>query len=418
MPLHILPILDQNKARSPADNHYSLLGHVINHRFSFIRKVGAGTYGLIYLVEDLFNGSQYAAKIVLKSPVKGHGSDQKAYIQQTIYHYFESHDLRATTLGFDQVKHDGMSCPYLREIALHLAVHDHPNVVTIHHVLLLEDFALIILMDFFPQGDLFGNIIEEQIFQNPPAHQNKQLLMKNCMHQLITAIAYCADKSVYHCDLKPENIMVSYNPNHRRSPQSDHIIDHGELQVCLTDFGLAMTLPLICCNVCRGSSFYMAPERIVNFNTNRLVKSLINIDEFETDLNAQLESNSKYFPTLAGDIWSLGILFINLTCSRNPWPIANINDRHEVFSNYILNNRGLLRAILPILRQFNALLDDIFVLNPNQRLPLAEMAERIAHCDFYNDLVEFNGQLCTPPKEFKSKASTPTNSKVAVLPYI
>ena len=52
----------------------------------------------------------------------------------------------------------------LAEISLHLKVHQHPNIATIHQVLNIEDFAIIILMDHFEQGDLFTNIIDRQIF--------------------------------------------------------------------------------------------------------------------------------------------------------------------------------------------------------------------------------------------------------------
>lgn len=415
MTLHIVPLLD-NETVAPQRQTNSLLGFCINSRFRFSKKIGAGTYGLIYLVEDTVTRAHYAAKLILTnlplpSTLRHERTDQKKYIEQQMFQYFSTHvPLRAQELDLEEIETLGASNPALREIALHLKVHRHPNVVTIHHVALLEDFAVVTFMDYFPQGDLFGNIIDKQLFLSPPPHQDRQLLMKSCMIQLIDAIAFCAAKSVYHCDLKPENIMVRYNPNHRRLPESDSIVDYGELQVCLIDFGLAMTSNLICCNVCRGLSFYMAPERIVNYNTSRLVKSLLNMDEFSTDRKCQTELAAKYLATLPGDVWSLGILFINITCSRNPWPIANINDRHEVFSNYILNNHELLRAILPILRQFNVLLNEIFHLNPNQRISLEALRIRIASCDFFHDRVDYNEQLYTPPEEFQSKAATPYSS--------
>ena len=420
MVLHVLPLLDPKPIHSapapprptPVDNN--LDGYVLNSRFLFTTKIGAGTFGLIYLVQDMATGASYAAKIILAdhtTPEKSRGVDAKALILEKIHRYFACHrPLKAKELSLESVQREGGNIPAVREIALQLTVHKHPNVATIRHVLLLGELAVITLMDYFPQGDLFGNIIDRQIFQCPPPHQDKQLLMKNCMLQLIDAVAYCASKSVFHCDLKPENVMVSYNPEYRRPAHNKNVIDYGELQIFLIDFGLAMSNNLICCNVCRGSSFYMAPERIVNYNTCSLVKSLINMEEFCTDEKLRSELALKLFPTLAGDIWSLGVLFVNITCLKNPWPIANINDRQEVFHNYIVNDSSVLRTILPILRQFNQLLNSIFALNPNQRIPLQKLAHKVVACDFFNDPIEYNSQLYTPPQEFLSMATTPVST--------
>lgn len=390
---------------------YTLDGFIINNRYRFVKKIGAGTYGLIYLVEDMAENACYAAKMVLtdQTPTShADAAENKRSIQRKFYQYFASRpQLLAQELDLDIIARDGAQLPILKEIALHLRVHDHPNVVSIHGVLNLERFAVVTLMDYFQQGDLFGNIIDNQMFLRPPVHQDKQLLMKNCMLQLIEAVQYCSLRGVYHCDLKPENVMVDYNPSYQRKADAKDIVDYDELRVCLIDFGLAMTSNLICCNACRGSSFYMAPERIVNFNTNKLVRSLVNMDEFENVPNSTLDLNSKYFPTLSGDIWSLGVLFINITCARNPWPVANINDRHEVFANYILQNKNILQTILPILRQFNRLLNEIFNLNPNLRIPLDQLADKIVEVDFFHDRVEYNEQLCTPPTELISRPLTP-----------
>lgn len=427
MVLHVLPVLDHKNLLlvlalpppiSPTD---SLEGYVMNNRFVFCTKIGAGTFGLIYLVQDLVTGTSYAAKIILANytnPQKIRGVDAKALIQEKIHRYFACHrPLQAKELNLESVQKEGAKIPAIREIALHLTVHKHPNIATIHHVLLLGEAVVITLMDYFPQGDLFGNIIDRQIFLCPPSHQNKQLLMKNCMLQLVDAVAYCSSKNVFHCDLKPENVMVSYNPHYRRSHSNKSVIDYGEIQIFLIDFGLAMNSDLICCNVCRGSSFYMAPERIVNYTTSGIVKSILDMNEFQTDEKSTLELASKLFPTLAGDIWSLGVLFVNITCSKNPWPVANINDRHEVFHNYILNDTSVLRSILPILRQFNGLLNEIFTLNPNTRIPLQKLAHGIIACDFFNDAVQCNAQLCTPPTDFVALDSLLVSSIPGMYEY-
>ncbi|EMG46850.1 Serine/threonine-protein kinase, putative, partial [Candida maltosa Xu316] len=426
----ILPMFDNQYYRTPSyspppelsqpcqkpNPNEHLNGYMLNHELQFIKKIGAGTYGLIYLVENIYTKQQFAAKMVLKQPSNKQSNTKdtamnKKLIQSQFYHYFLNHPIPTPqSLSLDYLRNQGHACPFLTEISLHLKVHQHPNIMTIHQVFNLDNFAMIILMDYFEQGDLFGNIIDQQIFSN---HKyNKQLLMKNAMLQLIDAIEYCSQNNIYHCDLKPENIMVRYNPSYQRpsnNNNNDNIIDYNELHLVLIDFGLAMDSNLICCNACRGSSFYMAPERTTNFNTHKAIRQLVDMSQFETiemDGTTVTQSNCKYLPTLSGDIWSLGVLFINITCSRNPWPIASFNDANrdsnDVFRNYMLNNnKNILAKILPISAQFNRLLDKIFKLNPNERIDLQTLYREVIRCDFFKDdhrQPSSNQQLYTPPE--------------------
>ncbi|RLV93058.1 Serine/threonine-protein kinase SKS1 [Spathaspora sp. JA1] len=391
---YIISQQQQVKHTQRPNPNMALDGYMLSPNLRFVRKIGAGTYGLIYLVENINTGRKYAAKMLLKQPPFKQGdpkdsSGNKKIIQQHFYQYFLANPMpEPTPMNLEYIKQEQThQYQFMTEIQLHLKVHHHPNVISIHQVYELQQFAIVILLDYFEQGDLFGNIIDKQIFQN---HQgDKQLLMKNAMLQLIDAVEYCHQQNVYHCDLKPENIMIYYNPEYKRSDNSC-IIDYNELHLVLIDFGLAMSSNLICCNACRGSSFYMAPERTTNFNTHRTVRNLVDLSQYhsiEINNTTVNESNSKYLPTLAGDIWSLGVLFINITCSRNPWPIASFNNSHnDVFKSYILNNnKDILASILPISKQFNRLLDMIFQLNPNDRISLPHLYQQVIKCNFFKD---------------------------------
>lgn len=421
MPLTIVPIFDDSTSGiNNTDTHnltstmhhhsMSLDGCYINGNIKFIKKIGAGTFGLIYLVEDTLTHTLFAAKMILKKPPKNSNGTKsqdialnKKYIQEQLFWYFHDKqdaspkNITADELPLEFLKTQCGDCTFLREISSHLQVHEHPNVTTVYKVLNLSKMAVVILMDYCPQGDLFHNIIDNQIFVSTSDYDkiDKQLLMKNVILQLIDVIKYCELKSIFHCDLKPENIMVNFNPQYKRSSHSkSQIVDYNEIQVMLIDFGLAMDNPLVCCNVCRGSSFYMAPERITNYTGSNLIKSLVDLNKYQSvEMCDSTHCNSnKYFPTIAGDIWSLAVLFINITCSRNPWPIASIeslNDK-QVFHNYILgNNPSILREILPISKQFNELLSKIFVMDPSSRLPLADIEKEIRKIDFfYDELLE------------------------------
>lgn len=381
----------------------SLNGLTINDNLQLKKKIGAGTYGLIYLVEDIITKQVYAAKIVLKdsSLIRCSTKDskfRKSIVLKRVHDYFKAHNhVKATELDLEDIKNSGNDIPYLKEVSLHLRVHEHQNIVSIHKVFNLDDLAVVILMDYYEQGDLFKNILEDQIFVNPPEYQNRILLMKNAMLQLVEAVRHCHSKGISHCDLKPENVMVRYNPKYRRT-NFKNIVDYNEIHIALIDFGLAMDSETICCNACRGSSFYMAPERVINFQTNPFIWYFVDLSQYKEIANIKGDKDL-YFPTKAGDKWSLGVLLINITCSMNPWTIASPskNSGNLVFRTYLLHNKSILQTILPISHQFNDLLNQVFMIDPNDRIDLEKLETEIVTCDFFNNRPPAPNYLHSPP---------------------
>jgi serine/threonine protein kinase len=74
------------------------------------------------------------------------------------------------------------------------------------------------------------------------------------------------------------------------------------------------------------------------------------------------------------DIWSLGVILVNLTCGHNPWKQACPND--ETFRAY-LSNPDFLRSILPVSKQCNDLLKRIFALNPASRISIKDLKAEV-----------------------------------------
>lgn len=203
-----------------------------------------------------------------------------------------------------------------REIQLHSRAGSHPNVVSLVDVIESLDCTFVVL-EFCPEGDLFTKITEQGHYVG------NDVLAKYIFLQILDAVIHCHAVGVYHRDIKPENVLVS----------------NAGMTVQLADFGLATTDPVSLDFGC-GSTFYMSPEC--------------------------QEPSSRPYSTAANDVWSLGVLLVNLTCGRNPWKKANMKD--STFRGYV-KSPGFLRSILPISAELDAILGAVFQLDPDDGSP-------------------------------------------------
>jgi serine/threonine protein kinase len=83
------------------------------------------------------------------------------------------------------------------------------------------------------------------------------------------------------------------------------------------------------------------------------------------------------YATAPNDVWSLGVILVNLTCGRNPWKKASPED--STFRAF-LKDPSFLSSILPISPELNAVLQRIFECDPRHRITLDELRELILAC--------------------------------------
>jgi serine/threonine protein kinase len=196
-----------------------------------------------------------------------------------------------------------------------------------------------VVLEFCPEGDLFSHITEK-------GHYGDDHLAKHTFLQILDAVQYCHSMGIYHRDLKPENVLVT---NQGRT-------------VKLADFGLATTDYYSGDHGC-GSTFYMSPECGQNRPYSR-------------------------YATAPNDVWSLGVMLVNLTCGRNPWKKASPED--STFRAF-LKDPDFLSTILPISPEMNSILRRVFECDPRRRISLQELRELIVACPrltttYYNTL--------------------------------
>ncbi|KAI9877983.1 MAG: hypothetical protein M1830_002282 [Pleopsidium flavum] len=217
-----------------------------------------------------------------------------------------------------------------REIQLHHQASHHPNVVSLVKIMDSVDCTFVVI-EFCPDGDLFSNITERGHYVGD------DYLARRIFLQILDAVEFCHSIGIYHRDLKPENILVT----------------DGGMTAKLADFGLATT-DYITSDFGCGSTFYMSPE-------------------------CQQSSPRPFSCYASGpnDVWSLGVILVNLTCGRNPWKRASAED--STFRAYLKDSK-FLKSILPLSTELDAILRRIFECDPQKRITIPELRGLILRC--------------------------------------
>ncbi|KAJ2999043.1 hypothetical protein HDV02_003736 [Globomyces sp. JEL0801] len=204
----------------------------------------------------------------------------------------------------------------MEEVQLMLAVNHHPNIVHLHAVI-ETNYHLYLVMDYCAT-DLFDYIIN---------HPLDEVHVRKLFNEIVEAVSECHEHGIYHRDLKPENILLV----NKKGP------------VKLTDFGLA-TKDVLSSDYGCGSVCYMSPE-------NRTIKS---------------GTCSPYLPA-ANDVWSLGVILINLLTGKNPWHKPSKKDSHfrcHILSTFAQDSFqvkfGFSLSLCQVLRK-------VFSLDPHSR---------------------------------------------------
>ena len=90
-----------------------------------------------------------------------------------------------------------------------------------------------------------------------------------------------------------------------------------------------------------------------------------------------MSSHSPCYLSGPNDVWSLGIILVNLTCGRNPWKRASVED--STFRAY-LKNPKFLSTILPLTPELDSILRRVFECDPRRRIQIPELRNLILRC--------------------------------------
>lgn len=98
------------------------------------------------------------------------------------------------------------------------------------------------------------------------------------------------------------------------------------------------------------------------------------------------------------DIWSLGIILLNLATGRNPWKSATPGD--PTFQAYLRDPMNFLPSVLPISVEVNEILVRMLDVDWRERMTLREVRYAIEEVtNFYSEGVVFEGSMARCPWE-------------------
>ena len=156
---------------------------------------------------------------------------------------------------------------------------DHPYVVKLFDVFVAPGKAIYLVMELIRGGDLFDRIVERERYTEVHA--------RRILRRILSAVHYLhEERGVVHRDLKPENILVV----DRRS----------DVDIKLTDFGLAKNLTAEGLKTFCGTPQYFAPEVLRRRNT--------------------VMGNGRYGKEI--DCWSIGVILFILLSGSPPFDVS------------------------------------------------------------------------------------------------
>ncbi|CAE6530545.1 unnamed protein product [Rhizoctonia solani] len=338
-------------------------------RLALRRVLGVGAYGVVYLAEQVERDErQYAW-----GPLSRHEREQTISSAGRMY---AVKVMRCAPRGSRQRAFQA------REVALHRKADGHPSIVPLHAVYgtgppptlsprkrkawsshsnvvrpedeltwdqdaelsggplpLLEngeeEELVYMVLSYIGGGDLFSMIAEKQRYIGDDA------LVRSVFTQLLDAVQWCHIQGVRHRDLKPENILCEQD---------------GQT-VFVSDFGLA-TSDRHSRDFGCGSSYYMSPECYGNPLAPVAAPS---------------------YNTRANDVWTLGVVLVNLATGRNPWEAASPLD--TTFKSYCNDPVNFLPTILPITPAANQVFIRIFERDQKKRISIPELREMVSRVE-------------------------------------
>ncbi|ESQ52013.1 hypothetical protein EUTSA_v10016543mg [Eutrema salsugineum] len=242
----------------------------------------------------------------------GHGSFAKVYLARNIN---SGENVAIKVIDKEKIVKSGMAGHIKREISILRRVR-HPYIVHLLEVMATKT-KIYIVMEYVRGGELYDKVAKGRL---------REGVARRYFQQLISSVAFCHSRGVYHRDLKLENLLLD---------------DEGNLKV--SDFGLSVVSEQlrqdgICQTFC-GTPAYLAPEVLTR----------------------------KGYDAAKADVWSCGVILFVLMAGYLPF------DDKNVLVMYKKIYKGQFRCPKWFSPELTRLMNRILDTNPDTRITIPEI---------------------------------------------
>ncbi len=260
----------------------------------FISVIGRGTHGIVYKVNDVNTKRVYAAKMIIPSKIKN------KIIKHTPY--YELMESYTEVNVMSHIKH-----PYIANYRQKFVANVHykdNNIKDINTLFIIMDMADCSMRDVISSG--VGIPIKCKL---------------DYIYQLISSVAYLHLNNFFHCDIKPENMLIYGN-----------IMKLGDMGLVTNAESFSNIIDIFICGSLSQQSPEVAADRILyhmniimsndtySLNIKNRASSLIDrIKEYKLTLIKDIDTNpytSMYRKLKAAEIFSLGQTILQIYTNK------------------------------------------------------------------------------------------------------
>jgi len=285
--------------------------------FTFIKNLGKGSFGDVFLTKKANSPQLYAAKKIPISNLK-----REKFAQ------------------------------YLKNEINIMKILGHKNIVKLHEVI-KRDKNIYIIMEYINGGTLLDYLTSYKKMHNDKPFPQK--IIQYFLKQIVDGLIHIHSKDVLHRDIKLENILLNFPPEIKKENR-----DYTQAQIKIIDFGLSTQLrhyqykdkdKKTLAQSAVGTPMYMDPIILSKYDKYGGIKKYQLYDE-------------------KCDIWSLGAITYEMLTGQNLFQAKNMTDLLNKIKkgNYFLNVNELSSEIISFL---NCMLQ----YKPEKRLSAQELAK-------------------------------------------
>ncbi|OMJ89315.1 hypothetical protein SteCoe_8518 [Stentor coeruleus] len=207
---------------------------------------------------------------------------------------------------------------------------DHPNILKVHEIIDNDESSkLYLVLDYCEKGALLDWVPETRRFKcSWDSSSINEGLFKRILIQLTQGLFYLHSNKILHCDLKPQNIVLSQ-----------------DYMVKIADFGQALRMGSNdTVNKTHGTYQFMSPESVA----------------------AKGSFNGK-----SAEVWALGVTMYSFVYKVLPFDGENLHDLMQS----IENNPVIFPAQPPVTRDIRRILELLLDKNPRSRITLEQLLQ-------------------------------------------